>query len=96
MPRISVIMPAYNAEKTIESAIESVLRQTFTDFELIVINDCSKDKTGEIIRTFAEKDSRVAVIENEKNSGVSYSRNTGIARPSPVPPVSFERLLSTR
>ena len=80
MPRISVIMPAYNAEKTIESAIESVLRQTFTDFELIVINDCSKDKTGEIIRTFAERDSRVAVIENEKNSGVSYSRNTGIAR----------------
>jgi len=82
MPRISVIMPAYNAEMTVEAAIDSVLRQSCTDFELIVINDCSADRTGEIIRGFAEKDSRVVIIENEKNSGVSCSRNTGIARAS--------------
>ena len=47
---ISIIMAAYNAEKTIEQAINSVLRQTYTDFELLVVNDCSKDRTVELVR----------------------------------------------
>ncbi len=75
---VSVIMPAYNAEKTIGLAIMSVLAQTHEDFELIVINDCSKDRTEEIVREFAEKDARVILLSNEVNSGVSISRNRGI------------------
>lgn len=79
MPFVSVIMPAYNAEKTIGPAIESVLGQSYTDFELIVINDCSKDSTAEIISAFAEKDSRVRFLQNSKNSGVSATRNYGVS-----------------
>lgn len=77
-PRISVIMPAYNAEKTVCDAIESVLRQTHTDFELIVIDDCSSDNTFEVISAFAEKDDRVKVCRNKDNSGVSATRNFGV------------------
>ena len=79
MPRVSVIMPAYNSEKTISEAISSVLGQTFADFELIIVNDCSTDGTIEIINGFAESDPRIIVINNDENSGVSYSRNAAIA-----------------
>ena len=67
---ISIIMAAYNAEKTIEQAINSALRQTYTDFELLVVNDCSKDRTVELVKSIAAKDNRVRLISNEKNSGV--------------------------
>ncbi|MBE6708372.1 MAG: glycosyltransferase family 2 protein [Ruminococcaceae bacterium] len=76
-PLVSVIMPAYNAEKTVGAAIESVLRQTYVNFELIVIDDRSKDDTYKIISEYGEKDSRVRVCQNEKNSGVSATRNYG-------------------
>ena len=79
MPLISVIMPAYNAEKTIGDAIDSVLRQTYPDFELIVINDCSKDRTADIITAFAEKDKRIKFLQNPQNSGVSATRNYGVS-----------------
>lgn len=75
---ISVIMPAYNAEKTIRQAIDSVLSQTYGDFELIVINDCSKDSTQSIVEEYKEKDPRVILVNNKKNSGVSVSRNEGV------------------
>lgn len=75
---ISIIMAAYNAEKTIEQAINSVLRQTYTDFELLVVNDCSKDRTVELVKSIAAKDNRVRLISNEKNSGVSYTRKHGL------------------
>ena len=52
---ISIIMAAYNAEKTIEQAINSVLRQTYTNFELLVVNDCSKDRTVELVKSIAAK-----------------------------------------
>ncbi len=71
---ISIIMAAYNAEKTIGFAVESVLNQTYNDFELIIVNDCSKDNTEAIIKSYAEKDSRVKPISNEKNLGVSLTR----------------------
>jgi len=54
-PLVSVIMPAYNAEKFIGEAIESILNQTFKDFEFIILDDCSKDKTWEIIQDYAKK-----------------------------------------
>lgn len=78
-PSVSVIMPAYNASKYIEEAIESVLAQTYTDFELIVVDDQSKDSTPEKVLAYTEKDSRVKYFRNEKNSGSSFSRNFGIS-----------------
>ena len=75
---ISIIMATYNAEKTIEQAISSVLNQTYPNFELLVVNDCSKDRTVELVRDIAAKDSRVRLISNVKNSGVSYTRKHGL------------------
>lgn len=75
---ISIIMAAYNAEKTIEQAINSVLSQTYTNFELLVVNDCSTDRTAELVKSIAAKDSRVRLISNVKNNGVSYTRKHGL------------------
>ena len=75
---ISIIMAAYNAEKTIEQAVSSVLNQTYPNFELLVVNDCSKDRTVELVMDIAAKDSRVRLISNVKNSGVSYTRKHGL------------------
>ena len=75
---ISIIMAAYNAEKTIELAIESVLNQTYSNFELLVINDCSKDRTAKLVEAFSAKDNRVRLISNEKNCGVSFTREHGL------------------
>lgn len=75
---ISIIMAAYNAEHTIEQAVASVLNQTYTNFELLIIDDCSKDNTLSIAENFEQKDSRVKIIKNEKNSGVSYTRRHGL------------------
>lgn len=75
---VSVVMPAYNAEKTIGQAIESVLAQTHSKFELIVVNDCSQDKTASIVQQYVTRDSRVRLINHDVNSGVSVSRNTGV------------------
>lgn len=75
---ISIIMAAYNAEKTIEQAINSVLNQTYPNFELLVVNDCSTDKTAALVEAVAKKDNRVRLISNKKNSGVSYTRKHGL------------------
>lgn len=75
---IRIIMAAYNAEKTIEKAISSVLNQTYPNFELLVVNDCSKDGTIELVKDIAAKDSRVRLISNVGNSGVSYTRKHGL------------------
>ncbi|XWK85817.1 MAG: glycosyltransferase [Phormidium sp.] len=77
MPLISVIIPVYNGEKTIRETIESVLKQTFTDFELIIINDASQDGTLEVIAKIT--DCRLSVF-SYTNSGVSVSRNRGIEK----------------
>lgn len=75
---ISVIMPAFNAEKTIAYAIISVLQQKYTHLELIVIDDCSSDNTVEIVKQFADNDERVRLVYNDVNRGVAYSRNRGV------------------
>ena len=75
---VSVIMPAYNAEKTIEKSIKSVLSQDYMGWELIVINDCSNDKTMEIVERFMTDDSRIKMINLKKNAGISKARNIGI------------------
>jgi glycosyltransferase involved in cell wall biosynthesis len=78
MPEISVIIPLYNNAKYIGKAIESVLNQTFTDFEIIVVDDCSTDNSRDVIESYIKKDARVRAIYHERNKGVSAARNTGI------------------
>lgn len=73
---VSVVMPAYNCEKYIGEAIESVLVQT-VPFELIIVEDCSKDNTQTVIRRYLE-DKRILYIRNEENAGVAASRNKGM------------------
>ena len=68
-PVISISMPAYNVEKYISEAIESILAQTFTDWELIIVDDCSKDKKLAIASEYAAKDSRIRIIKRKENSG---------------------------
>lgn len=75
---ISIIMAAYNAENTIEEAIYSVLNQTYRDFELLVVDDCSTDRTKELVQHMAALDSRVKLIFNSINSGVSFTRKHGL------------------
>ena len=77
MPKISVIMPVYNAEKVVGRAIDSVLDQTYEDFELIIVNDGSKDKSGKICSEYALKDSRIKYI-NKENQGVAIARNIAL------------------
>lgn len=74
-PKISVLMPAYNTEKYVNEAIESILQQTFNDFELIIIDDCSTDNTWDVIQEYSKKDGRISIHRNEKNSGISSTRN---------------------
>ena len=76
--KISIIVPVYNVELYIKDCIESILNQTFKEFELILINDCSTDNSGYICNRYAENDCRVKVIHNKFNKGVSESRNIGI------------------
>ena len=78
MPRLSVILPAYNAEKYLEKAVRSVQSQTFSDWELILVNDGSRDGTPALCDRLAEGDSRVQVIHQE-NRGLSAARNAGMA-----------------
>jgi glycosyltransferase involved in cell wall biosynthesis len=74
-PKVSVLMAAYNTEKYIKDSIESILDQTFKDFELIILDDASKDSTWKIIKDYESKDSRVRVFQNEKNLTISPTRN---------------------
>ena len=78
-PKISVIMPVYNVEKYLANCIESVLAQTFTDFELICVNDGATDASAQILSDYAAKDERIIVI-TQQNKGLSGARNEGFKR----------------
>lgn len=78
-PLVSIIMPAYNCERFIEKAIDSVQKQTYTNWELIVINDSSKDATYEMVQRKANYDDRIHLYDNEQNMGVSKTRNRGVS-----------------
>ncbi len=78
MPKISVLMPAYNSDKFIAEAIESILNQTFNDFECIIINDGSTDNTADIVKKYAKQDKRIKFINNKKNQGLIAVLNQGL------------------
>lgn len=75
---VSVIMAAYNAEKTIEQSINSVLNQTYPAVELLVVDDYSQDRTVKLVENIMARDNRVRLIYNKENSGVSYTRKHGL------------------
>jgi len=77
MPEISVLMPVYNADKYIGTAVESILEQTFTDFEFIIINDGSTDGTLAILDTYAKQDNRIRLVSRE-NKGLVATLNEGV------------------
>ncbi|MEE0450594.1 glycosyltransferase family 2 protein [Peptacetobacter sp.] len=77
-PLVSIITPVYNAERFLEDTIKSVQKQSYKNWELVLVDDCSKDSSSEIIEKFQNSDDRIRYIKLEKNSGAAISRNTGI------------------
>jgi glycosyltransferase involved in cell wall biosynthesis len=74
---ISIIIPVYNVEKYISRCLDAILNQSFHNFEVILVNDCSLDNSREIAVEFAQKDSRIKIIDNQENSGAAWSRMIG-------------------
>lgn len=79
MPLVSVIMPAYNASKYIDEAIQSVIGQTYSNWELIVVDDCSMDQTRDIVVNYQKYDPRIILLTCPKNEGVAAARNLGLS-----------------
>jgi glycosyltransferase involved in cell wall biosynthesis len=78
-PKVSIVIPVYKAERYLRKCVESVLAQTFTDFECILVDDKSPDSSGAICEEYAAKDDRVRVIRNRSNQGASLARKTGLS-----------------
>ena len=78
MEKVSVIIPIYNDEKYLEQCLDSVIKQTYKNLEIILVDDGSTDRTPEICEQYREKDSRIRVL-HKKNGGVGSSRNAGLA-----------------
>ena len=74
---VSIIMPSYNTAQYISETIQSVLRQTYTNWELIIIDDCSNDDTDNVVKKYLS-DNRIRYIQNERNSGAAVSRNRAL------------------
>ena len=77
MPAVSIIVPVYNVEKYLRECLDSILNQTFKDFELILIDDGSKDKSGEICDEYAKVHSNITVV-HQNNQGQAAARNNGV------------------
>ena len=78
-PLISIVLPVYNGEKYLRESIDSILAQTMRDWELIVVDDCSKDATPAILAEYAARDRRIRVLRNEENQRLPRSLNIGFA-----------------
>ncbi len=79
MPQVSVVMPVYNGEMYLAEAIDSILEQTFADFELLVVDDGSTDESAAIVQACKERDSRIRFIQLARNVGMADARNRGVA-----------------
>lgn len=79
-PKISVIVSVYNTEKYIEKCLDSLFNQTYSNIEIVVINDCSTDGSLKILKKYAKKHDNMILIENKENRGLSYSRNVGLEK----------------
>lgn len=79
-PRVSIVLPVYNGAKCVANSIDSVLAQTYENFELVVVNDCSTDNTLDILNEYAKKDSRVKVFTNEENKKLPRTLNAGFEK----------------
>lgn len=77
-PKVSVLMSVYNGDRFLKESIDSILSQTFTDFEFIIVNDASTDKTPDILKSYSFRDPRIKIITNEVNLGLTKSLNVGI------------------
>jgi len=77
-PLVSVVIPVYNGERYLDEAIKSILNQSYKNFELIIVDDFSKDKSFVIVKKYAEKDKRITAIKNEKNIGQSRTVRKGL------------------
>jgi len=77
-PMISVVMPVYNSGNLIHQTIKSILNQTYSNFEFIIVNDSSRDNTLKIIKEYQKKDNRIRIIDNPKNLGISLASNRGL------------------
>ena len=77
---VSIIMPSYNTAKYIGESIRSVQNQTYENWELIIIDDCSTDNSEEILKKYSLEDNRICYLKNEKNSGAAVSRNRGLRK----------------
>lgn len=77
-PLVSIVMPTYNCAKYIEESVVSVIKQTYTNWELIIIDDCSTDNTEDIVKSYCEKDNRIKYFRLDVNSGAAIARNEGI------------------
>ena len=77
-PLISVIVPVYNGANSLHRSLRSVLMQTLSDFELIVVDDCSTDESADVLRSYQALDDRVRVFSTTKNSGPGVARNVGL------------------
>lgn len=76
---VTVIMPVYNTEKFVPMSIDSILNQTYTQFEFVIIDDGSKDSSWQIVQTYAEQDSRIVALQNEENLGIVQTLNRGLS-----------------
>ncbi|SEQ77141.1 teichuronic acid biosynthesis glycosyltransferase TuaG [Piscibacillus halophilus] len=77
-PLVSVITPTYNAEEHIEETIQSVLNQTYDNYEMVIVDDCSKDRTVEIVQSYAQQEPKIKLIQLETNQGAAVARNTAM------------------
>ena len=77
MIRVSVVMPVYNGEKYLKQSIESVIQQSYKDWELIIVNDCSTDRSRDIMQSYVEVDSRIRIVDNSNNLKLPMSLNAG-------------------
>lgn len=78
MPKISVVIPVYNVGKYLARCLDSVINQTFKDIEIICINDCSPDNSAEILQEYAEKESKIKIVNRKENGGLSAARHSGL------------------